>query len=87
MPKRLTYGTLPVNPIPSVLLFCSSCPESYSATRGDYFLQNPEHSPRCAGCDRRLKLVQVVITHKLVEPAAVETRAKPLRRGEVSRAN
>lgn len=51
--KKLTYGDLPENPPPGVILYCPECGNEYSANRLDYFYGNepvgpcdcPDHPP------------------------------------------
>ena len=60
----MTPNQLPTRPEVGVYLWCKHCGESYSATRGDYFLQ-PEDKPlRC--CGRLLLLVREEITRRVV---------------------
>ncbi len=40
---------LPQNPPYGSLLLCRVCQGEYSATKGDYFLANPQQVMRCCG--------------------------------------
>lgn len=47
--KKLTYGDLPKNPLPGVILYCPECGSECSANRRDYFY-NKDNEPIGACC-------------------------------------
>ncbi len=49
---------LPESPPLFVKLYCSSCEAEYSATRGDYFVLDPETVLECT-CETILKIITV----------------------------
>lgn len=54
----LRVENLPFNPPQGVALMCRTCGERYSATRGDYFLNNPHEVLRCATDGEPMELVR-----------------------------
>ncbi len=48
---------LPSDPPYNVALRCDRCAESFSATKGDYFMAPPDQIMRCA-CGRNLRLAR-----------------------------
>ena len=57
--SMVKVGDLPQTPEPGVCLRCPCCGETFSATRGDYFWQDPETPFRCQCDETPLKLVRV----------------------------
>ena len=45
----LTDNNLPVSPRAGEMLKCAICDGEWSATRGDYFMANPDDTPMCCG--------------------------------------
>lgn len=70
--KRLTFGTLPENPIDGACLICRKCGRTYSCQRSDYFLHPQEESPRCQDCATLLRLARKVTRYVEVSVEQVE---------------
>ncbi len=43
---------------PATFLYCESCDGRYSASRGDYFMADPEAEIICGECDEPMILAQ-----------------------------
>jgi len=70
--RHIRVGDLPDHPRYGVKLYCINCAGEYSATRGDYFLAQPDQLMTC--CGRPLLLVQDQRLIKRVTPAQAERR-------------
>lgn len=47
--KNLPESTLPEGGGPGVVALCRECGNTYSATRGDYFMMAPDDVLKCCG--------------------------------------
>ena len=61
----ITVNELPDSPPSFVMLHCAACGNDYSATQGDYFLNDPSEPLMCGECNMPLFLVtrRVVYDH------------------------
>jgi hypothetical protein len=60
MRQPIRVRDLPESPAPGVMLVCAECGETYSASRGDYFLAAPDTAILCCGEPVRLMRRNVV---------------------------
>lgn len=58
MPRSITVADLPVDTVPGVSLYCPTCQEHYSATKGDYFWMPIGMMFRCQNDRTPLRLVR-----------------------------
>lgn len=66
--KLIRRGDLPDCPPAGVALRCGMCGVSYSATRGDYFLESIHTVLKCDACERPLELVERVTVYRAWAP-------------------
>ena len=63
---------LPKRPKPGVLLCCANCQDEYSATRGDYFMLDPDERMSCGECGDELSLREKTVALMFVSTVDAE---------------